>query len=107
VISGVKGYRGNNGFIRVALHLARHKITVNEVGPGFTLTEMSAGFLPDDTREHLRRTVTLGRLGQPEDNAKGTLSLASDDADYITGLSLTIDGGGTLQHISENTLRFE
>jgi 3-oxoacyl-[acyl-carrier protein] reductase len=111
-VSGLSTYIstkvGINGFIRsVALDLARHKITVNEVGPGFTLTEMSGGFLSEDTLENLRRTVPLGRLGQPEDIAKGMLFLASDDADYITGLSLTIDGGGTLQHISENTLRFE
>jgi 3-oxoacyl-[acyl-carrier protein] reductase len=99
---------GINGFIRsVALDLARHKITVNEVGPGFTVTEMSGDFLSEETLENLRRTVPLGRLGRPEDIAKGMLFLASDDADYITGLSLTIDGGGTLQHISENTLKFE
>jgi NAD(P)-dependent dehydrogenase (short-subunit alcohol dehydrogenase family) len=51
--------------------------------------------------------VPLGRLGQPEDIARGMLFLASDDADYITGHSLVIDGGGTLQHISEKTLRIE
>jgi hypothetical protein len=51
--------------------------------------------------------VPLGRLGYPADIAKGMLFLASDDADYITGHSLTIDGGGTLQHISENTLKID
>jgi 3-oxoacyl-[acyl-carrier protein] reductase len=111
-VSGLSTYIstkvGINGFIRsVALDLAPFRITVNEVGPGFTVTEMSGDFLSPETLENLRRTVPLGRLGLPEDIAKGMLFLASDDADYITGLSLTIDGGGTLQHISENTLRFE
>jgi 3-oxoacyl-[acyl-carrier protein] reductase len=111
-VSGLSAYIstkvGINGFIRsVALDLARHGITVNEIGPGFTVTEMSGDHLTPETLENLRRLVPLGRLGYPADIAKGMLFLASDDADYITGHSLTIDGGGTLQHISENTLKIE
>lgn len=111
-VSGLSAYIatkvGINGFIRsVALDLARYGITVNEIGPGFTVTEMSGEHLTQETLENLRKLVPLGRLGYPEDIAKGMLFLASDDADYITGHSLTIDGGGTLQHISENTLKIE
>jgi 3-oxoacyl-[acyl-carrier protein] reductase len=111
-VSGLSAYIttkvGINGFIRsVALDLAPWRVTVNEIGPGFTVTEMSAEHLTPETLENLRKLVPLGRLGQPEDIAKGMLFLASDDADYITGHSLVIDGGGTLQHISENTLRIE
>ena len=111
-VSGLSAYIatkvGINGFIRsVALDLAKYGITVNEIGPGFTVTEMSGEHLTQETLENLRRLVPLGRLGYPEDIAKGMLFLASNDADYITGHSLTIDGGGTLQHISENTLKIE
>ena len=111
-VSGLSAYIatkvGINGFIRsVALDLARFGITVNEIGPGFTVTEMSGDHLTPETLEALRRLVPLGRLGYPADIAKGMLFLASDDADYITGHSLTIDGGGTLQHISENTLKID
>ncbi len=111
-VSGLSAYIttkvGINGFVRsVALDLARDKITVNEVGPGFTVTEMSGEHLSPETLGNLARLVPLGRLGQPEDIAKGMLFLASDDAAYITGHSLVIDGGGTLQHVSEGTLKIE
>lgn len=111
-VSGLSAYIttkvGINGFIRsVALDLARYNITVNEIGPGFTVTEMSGEHLSPATLENLTKLVPLGRLGQPEDIARGMLFLASDDASYITGHSLVIDGGGTLQHISENTLKIE
>lgn len=111
-VSGLSAYIstkvGINGFIRsVALDLARFGITVNEVGPGFTVTEMSGDHLTPETLESLRKLVPLGRLGYPDDIAKGMLFLASDDGAYITGHSLTIDGGGTLQHISENTLKID
>jgi len=111
-VSGLSAYIttkvGINGFIRsVALDLARYKITVNEIGPGFTVTEMSGEHLSQETLDNLAKLVPLGRLGQPEDIAKGMLFLASDDGSYITGHSLVIDGGGTLAHVSENTLKIE
>lgn len=111
-VSGLAAYISTkvaiNGFIRgAALDYAKYNITVNEVGPGFTVTEMSGDHLSTETLEKLRKTVPLGRLGQPDDIAKGMLFLASDDASYITGQSLVIDGGGTLQHISEGTLKID
>jgi 3-oxoacyl-[acyl-carrier protein] reductase len=111
-VSGLAAYISTkvaiNGFIRgAALDYAKYNITVNEVGPGFTVTEMSGDHLTPETLESLRRLVPLGRLGYPEDIAKGMLFLASDDANYITGQTLVIDGGGTLQHISEGTLKID
>jgi 3-oxoacyl-[acyl-carrier protein] reductase len=111
-VSGLVAYQstkvGINGFIRAtALDLARYRITVNEIGPGITVTEMSGEFLSEATLEKLAKLVPLGRLGRPDDIAKGMLFLASDDASYITGQSLTIDGGGTLPHLTENTLLIE
>jgi 3-oxoacyl-[acyl-carrier protein] reductase len=111
-VSGLVSYIstkvGINGFIRAtALDLAKYGITVNEIGPGITVTEMSGEFMSPETLEKLAKLVPLGRLGVPEDIAKGMLFLASDDASYITGQSLTIDGGGTLPHITEHTLLIE
>lgn len=111
-VSGLVAYQstkvGINGFIRAtALDLAKYGITVNEVGPGITVTEMSGEHLSTATLEKLAKLVPLGRLGQPEDIAKGMLFLASDDASYITGQSLVIDGGGTLPHRTEGTLLIE
>lgn len=97
-----------NGFIRsVALELAPFNITVNEVGPGVTVTEMSGDHLSSATLENVRKLVPLGRLGRPEDIAKGMLYLASDDGSYVTGHTLVIDGGGTLPHITESILDIE
>ena len=97
-----------NGFVRsVAIELAPHKITVNEIGPGITVTEMSGDHLSSDTLENVRRLIPLGRLGRPEDVAKGMLFLASDDGSYVTGHTLVIDGGGILPHITESILQIE
>jgi 3-oxoacyl-[acyl-carrier protein] reductase len=111
-VSGLVAYQstkvGINGFIRAtALDLAKYGITVNEIGPGITVTEMSGEHLAPATLEKLAKLVPLGRLGRPDDIAKGMLFLASDDASYITGQSLVIDGGGTLPHLTEGTLLIE
>jgi 3-oxoacyl-[acyl-carrier protein] reductase len=108
-VSGLVAYQatkvGINGFVRAtALDLAPWRITVNEVGPGITITEMSGDHIAPETLEKLARLVPLGRLGRPDDIAKGMLFLASDDASYITGQTLVIDGGGTLPHLTEGTL---
>lgn len=67
-------------------------ITVNAVAPGFIATEMTAA-IPGDLLENMRDKVPLQRLGQPEDVAKAYAFLASDDAAFITGACLCVDGG--------------
>ncbi len=78
----------------MAIELAPYHITVNAVCPGPTYTDMLLEALPDEAqREELAAATPLGRLGQPEDIAAAVLYLASDEASWITGQALSIDGG--------------
>ncbi len=88
---------GINGFIRAAaLEFAGYGITVNGVEPGNILTEgMKAHRSPAFIRS-MEEAVPLGRLGTPRDIANAFLFLASDEAAYITGTTLVVDGGQTL-----------
>jgi len=87
---------GQLGFMRsAALELARSGITVNAIMPGNIITEG----LADLGAEYLRSmeaSIPLGRLGSIEDIASAALFLASDQAGYITGQTLVIDGGQTV-----------
>jgi 3-oxoacyl-[acyl-carrier protein] reductase len=88
---------GINGFIKAAaLEFSGYGITVNGVEPGNILTEgvkahRSAAFI-----RSMEAAVPLGRLGTPEDVAHAVLFLASDEAAYITGTTIVVDGGQTL-----------
>jgi 3-oxoacyl-[acyl-carrier protein] reductase len=88
---------GINGLIRAAaIELATHGITVNGVEPGNILTEgMRAERSPEFIRA-MERSVPLGRLGEPRDVAHAVLFLASDEAAYITGTTIVVDGGQIL-----------
>lgn len=82
-----------NGLTKsLARELAPFKIRVNAVAPGITKTDMVAK-LPDEMIEPLIKTIPLGRIGTPEDIANAFLFLASDNASYITGNILQVDGG--------------
>jgi len=81
------------GFTKsMAKELASRNITVNAVAPGFIETEMTAK-LNETQREQLLRNIPMGRLGNPEDIAKVVGFLCSEDADYITGQVIAVDGG--------------
>ncbi|TMC73813.1 MAG: SDR family oxidoreductase [Chloroflexi bacterium] len=85
-------------FVRnAALDLARHKIRINAVDPGIIYTRLSASLIEDPVAgpDYLKR-IPLGRWGSPDDIAKVVLFLASDDAGYITGEDVIVDGGVTL-----------
>jgi 3-oxoacyl-[acyl-carrier protein] reductase len=75
-----------------ARELGRHNIRVNAVAPGFTLTEMVRQ-MPERILDNMKQHTPLGRLGEPIEIAKGYLFLASDDASYVSGNVLRIDGG--------------
>ena len=81
------------GFTRaVAVELASRAITVNAVAPGFIDTDMTRA-LPESVREELLGRVPLGRLGQAEEVAALVSFLLSEEAAYITGQVIHVNGG--------------
>jgi 3-oxoacyl-[acyl-carrier protein] reductase len=76
----------------VAKELGSRNITCNAVAPGFIATDMTED-LPAEFRAHVEKTAPIGRLGTPADIVPAVLFLASRDAGYITGQTLTVDGG--------------
>jgi 3-oxoacyl-[acyl-carrier protein] reductase len=105
-ISSVVGFSGNSGQVNyaaaksalagltksLARELASRKITANCVAPGYIVTEMTET-LTDQAREKLLSEIPLATLGVPEDVAAAVAFLASDEANYITGQTLHVNGG--------------
>ncbi|MFQ5973709.1 MAG: SDR family oxidoreductase [Alphaproteobacteria bacterium] len=88
---------GINGFIRAAaVEFARFGITVNGVEPGNILTSGVQAHRSPEFIQAMERSVPLGRLGTPRDVAHACLFLASDEAAYITGTTIIVDGGQIL-----------
>jgi NAD(P)-dependent dehydrogenase (short-subunit alcohol dehydrogenase family) len=79
-----------------ALEGAPHRIRVNCVCPGFVDSPMTRGGYQDDAFEGWNKVCPLGRPAVPEDIAKAMLFLASDEAAFITGVALPVDGGRTI-----------
>lgn len=105
-ISSLRGFRGMaayaftkggiDSFTRaLARELGERKIRVNSIAPGYYDTEMSHS-LTDEQKEQILRRTPLGRLGVPEDVVGSVLFFLSDQASFITGQTLVIDGGGTV-----------
>ena len=85
----------------LARELATKGVRLNTVCPGLTETGMLESFMlgagnPDKLREAYTRAVPIGRLGKPEDIAGAVLFLASDDAEFITGQTISVSGGLTM-----------
>jgi 3-oxoacyl-[acyl-carrier protein] reductase len=84
------------GFTKaIAKEIASRNITVNAVAPGFIETEMTKQ-LPEDKRQEMASKIPAGFLGTPKDVADAVAFLASDEARYITGQVITVDGGISL-----------
>jgi len=96
VAGGIPYVASKAGIIGLTRSLAKalgpHGITVNAIAPGPTLTTLTENWLPDRAKEVVAQ-VPLGRLGRPEDTAAAALFLCSDDASYITGICLDVNGG--------------
>jgi 3-oxoacyl-[acyl-carrier protein] reductase len=76
----------------LAKELGSRQVTVNTIAPGYVPTELS-GTLSDEYKDAFLQMTPLGRFGSPEDIAAAVAFLASDDASYITGVCLRVDGG--------------
>ena len=88
---------GINGFIRsAALEFSSYGITVNGVEPGNILTESMASQRSPAFIKDMEAAIPLGRLGSPRDVANAFLFLASDEASYVTGTTIVVDGGQLL-----------
>ena len=102
-VIGVAGGAGQSnysaskaGIIALSKSLAQEvgsrSVTVNSIAPGFIETNMTAG-LKDDRKKQILESISIGRLGKPEDISGAVCFLASDKASYITGQTLHINGG--------------
>jgi acetoacetyl-CoA reductase len=102
-INGQKGQYGQTnysaakagviGFTKaLALETARKGITVNAVAPGYIDTDMVA-HVPPDVLDHIKQDIPVGRLGRPEEIARCVAFLASEEQGFITGSTLTVNGG--------------
>lgn len=88
---------GMNAFIRTAaLELARENITVNGVEPGYIRTQAMALLADEEELKEMASLIPIGKIGVPDDIAYTMLFLASDQASYITGQTIIVDGGSTL-----------
>ncbi|MES9991994.1 MAG: acetoacetyl-CoA reductase [Candidatus Thiodiazotropha sp.] len=84
---------GIHGFTKaLALEGATKGITVNAVAPGYVATDMVRA-VPEDILAKIIKTIPVGRLGEPEDIARSVLFLVADDAGFITGSTLSVNGG--------------
>lgn len=106
-VSGLAGQAGQTnysaskagliGFTKaLAKELGPRNITVNAVAPGFVYTDLTAD-LPQEMKDLALQMTPLGRFGTPEDMANAVVFLASDEASFITGHILSVDGGLVMQ----------
>lgn len=105
-ISSISGLMGNPGQVNyasskaalsgftksLAKEVGSRNITVNSVAPGYIETDMTA-FMEDDAKSKIIKNIPLGRIGDVSDVSELVMFLASEDASYITGQTISVDGG--------------
>jgi len=85
----------------LALELGPSGIRVNTVAPGFTLTDITAG-APEEVRRAVAAAIPLGRVAAPEDVAGAVLMLVAEEAGFVTGNQIVVDGGGQAGQFSHS-----
>ena len=101
-VSSINGLRGSAGqcnyaFVKsLAREVASRGVTVNAIAPGFIETDMTA-VLPEDVKSQFIASIPAGRAGTPQDVAGVVAFLVSDDAAYLQGQVIAVDGGVTMQ----------
>ena len=101
---GAAAYSGTKAAVEritasLAVELGPQGIRVNAVAPGVTQTDMSAQ-VPKEAVDGMVAQTPLGRVGQPEDIAHAVVFLASDEASFVTGADLRVDGGITAAYVT-------
>lgn len=103
-IPGAAAYAASKGGVRImskaiAMECARENIRVNSIQPGVIWTDMQQVAIRDNPEQYdaINATITMGRMGEPDDIAAMVTFLASDASKYVTGGEFTVDGGLTAQ----------
>ena len=102
-VAGVMGQAGSTNYAAskaaligmsksIAREVGKKNVTSNCIAPGFIMTDMT-DVLPDIVKQEAKKVIPVKKFGKPEDIAKAVAFLASDDAGYITGQVLCVDGG--------------
>jgi 3-oxoacyl-[acyl-carrier protein] reductase len=102
-VAGVMGQAGSANYAAskaaligmsksIAREVGKKNVTSNCIAPGFIMTDMTEG-LPDIVKEEAKKVIPVKKFGKPEDIARAVAFLASDEAGYITGQVLCVDGG--------------
>jgi 3-oxoacyl-[acyl-carrier protein] reductase len=102
-VAGIMGQAGSSNYAAskagligmtksVAREVGKKNVTANCIAPGFIMTEMT-DVLPDTVKNAAKQIIPVRRFGQVEDVARAVAFLAGDDAGYITGQVLCVDGG--------------
>ena len=106
VTASINGFRGVENLVgynvakagvieltrTMAVELAQHHVTVNAIAPAQIDTRLTRG-LPEEARRRRVERIPMGRFGEADEVARAALFLASDDASYVTGHTLAVDGG--------------
>ena len=77
----------------MAMELARHRVRVNAIAPGYVLTEMNREFFASEAGEAMKKRIPQRRIGDPSELDGALLLLASDASSYMTGSTIVVDGG--------------
>ena len=102
-VGPLRRLEGRHKIRTAAVELAKHHITVNAVEPGPILSDGVAALLDQKTLDEIAAPVPMGKLGDPEDVAHVLLFFASDEAKYVTGQTLVVDGGCILPEFLTQT----